>query len=156
MKTLIRLFLVAVLTSSGLIAFAQGFRDSRGADFRSGPMNRPASNGRRLEAAKENFIGSQLQLTPDEALRFWPVYRQYQQELMQTRRLKRLNNSSAQADGTDQINKELYYDQKLVEIRKRYNTAFLQILPAQKVSMIYKTEREFNDELIRQMGERGN
>jgi len=42
----------------------------------------------------------------------------------------------------------------VVAIRKHYRDEFLKILPAEKVSELYKSEREFTDELIRQLSER--
>lgn len=111
--------------------------------------------GKKLQAIqniKEGFLGKQLNLTDDEAERFWPVYRQYQNETMNIRRLKRLNNSNAQANGPEQIRKDLEYESQLVDIKKRYNDAFLKILSPQKVSLLYKGEREFADELVRRAG----
>lgn len=155
MNTLIKYLLVVVLMGASYTGFSQAFRDSR-SSFRPSrpgmPINHP---GRRVDMAKEEFISRQLQLSPDEADRFWPVYRQYQEELFEVKRLQRLNNSSSVSNGNDQVNKEIYYDQKQWEIKKRYNAEFLRILSPQKVSLLYKSERMFKDELIRQMGERG-
>jgi hypothetical protein len=36
----------------------------------------------------------------------------------------------------------------------KFNNAFLKILSPQQVSELYKAEREFNDELVRQLAER--
>ena len=110
--------------------------------------------GKKLEAARNNFIGKQLNLSNNESDRFWPIYRQYQQELTAVRILKRLNNSSAAANGTEQIDKEIYYESQIVAIRKRYRDSFSKILPPEKVSKLYKSEQEFNDELIKQLSER--
>ncbi|TWR27409.1 hypothetical protein FPZ43_13080 [Mucilaginibacter pallidiroseus] len=123
-------------------------RNAPAARFRS------ASRNPKLEAAHERFIGQQLNLTDSESARFWPVYRKYQQELTAVRILKRLNNSSAQANGTEQIDKEIEYDNQMVNIRKHYRDEFLKILPAEKVSELYKSERQFTDELFKQLSER--
>jgi hypothetical protein len=75
-------------------------------------------------------------------------------ELFNMLRLKRLNNTNAQANGTDQINKDMYYDSQIISIKMRFKDAFLKILPPEKVSELYKSEREFNDELVRSLSER--
>ena len=93
-------------------------------------------------------------LTDAEATKFWPLYSQYQQELTAVRILKRLNNSTSSTNGTEQIDKEIYYESQLVGIRKRYRDSFSKILPPEKVSILYKSEQEFNDELIKQLSER--
>ena len=67
---------------------------------------------------------------------------------------KRLNNSKAQVNGTEQIQKELFYESELVNTRKYYTDEFLKILPPEKVSEIFKSKREFTDELIKQLTER--
>ncbi len=108
---------------------------------------------RKVQVVKENFIGRQLNLTPEQGEKFWPMYRQYQNELFEIRRLKRLNNSDAQANGSEQIRKDLDYQSQIVNINKHYNEEFLKILPPEKVSELLKSEHEFNDELIRKLHE---
>jgi hypothetical protein len=108
---------------------------------------------RKIQAVKEGFISRQLNLTTEQAQRFWPVYRQYQNEVWNVKQLKRLNNSAAQANGSEQIKKDLDYEAQLVDIKKHYNDEFLKVLPPEKVSEIYKSERAFTDELVRRLHE---
>jgi hypothetical protein len=121
---------------------------------RFAPVNRAPNPGRRIELVKEGYIGLRLKLTQDEARAFWPLYRQYVQDQTAIRILKRQNNSNSSANGTVQIDKELAYEQQLVEIKKHYRDEFLKILPPEKVSELYKSEREFTDEVLRQLSER--
>jgi len=93
-----------------------------------------------------------MSLTPEEAERFWPVYDRYQTELENVFRERRQNNQNS-ANDLDQLNKDLYYEQKLVQIRKKYRDEFLRILPADKVAKLYQSEREFKNELIRHLRE---
>jgi len=109
---------------------------------------------KRIENIKVRFLKQQLNLTPDQARKFFPLYREYQQELFNMIKLRRLNNTNAQANGTDQINKDLYYESEIVSIKMRFKDAFLKVLPPEKVSELYKSEREFNDELVRSLSER--
>ncbi len=154
MKAITQFLFALTLFISGATVRAQSFRDNRQGFSNDNRGERQSQYASKIESTKENYIISQLQLSPDEADRFMPVYRQYQQEVISIRRQKRKNNSSEQSNGNDQINRELYLDQQLLEVKKRYNGEFLKILSPQKVSMLYKSERQFNDELIRQMGER--
>lgn len=108
---------------------------------------------RRVAIIKINFIRNRLNLNPWQAQRFFPLYQEYQQELFNVRRLKRLNNLNS-ADGSQQINRELFYENQIVQIKIKFNNAFLKIMPPDKVSELYKAEREFNDELVRQLSER--
>jgi hypothetical protein len=123
---------------------------------RQNPRNRVTQSnpGRKLEQVKETFIGQQLKLTPQESAAFWPLYRQYVQQLTAVRILKRMNNSDRSVDGTEQIRKDLDYESQIVAIKKQYSQQFLRILPPEKVSELYKSERQFNDEALRILSER--
>jgi hypothetical protein len=107
----------------------------------------------RLKMAKTAFITKQLDLTSVQNEKFWPVFNQYQDELLKAQIEKRLNNSSDQANGTDQLLKEAAIEQKILDIRKHYLVEFQKMLPPEKVSMIYKSEKQFNDELIKRFKE---
>ena len=160
MKTFTRhIFIALLLLAVSYFAEAQGiprnsFRPA-GPDSRQQRFNQVPNAGglQKVQAVKEKFLDKNLQLTAEESARFWPVYRKYQDEIMEVLRLKRLNNSDAQANGREQIKKNLEYDGRMVEIRTRYNDEFLKILPPEKLSRLYKSEREFSDEVIRRLGE---
>jgi hypothetical protein len=109
----------------------------------TGPENRVLN-------VKERFIRKQLQLPPDQSQKFFPLYHEYQMELFNMQRLKRQNNTSPQPD----VNKDIFYEQQILNIKQRFNDAFLKILPPEKVGELYKAEREFNDELVRSLSER--
>ncbi|RVU00020.1 hypothetical protein EOD41_13725 [Mucilaginibacter limnophilus] len=126
-------------------AGAQGFRNPNGEK-----QNSPYA---KLANVKKEYLSKQLNLTSDQSKKFWPLYRQYQQQMVTIRRLKR-RNSDGEADANKKIKNDLYYDTEMVNIRKRYNEEFLKILPPEKVSELYKSEREFNDEVIKQLSER--
>jgi len=119
------------------------------------PLNRPANQPiSKLEQIKETFISKQLKLTPRESSAFWPLYREYVQKLTAVRILKRMNNSDKSVDGTEQIRKDLDYESQIVAIKKQYSNQFLRVLPPEKVSELYKSERQFNDEALRILSEK--
>ena len=108
----------------------------------------------KVEEIREQYISKRLNLSAEESQRFWPIFRRYEDAMKAIRIKKRLNNSKAQVNGTEQIQKELFYESELVNTRKYYTDEFLKILPPEKVSEIFKSEREFTDELIKQLTER--
>jgi len=145
MNRLLKYIVFTILFFAGYEVFSQP-----PASFRSSSTSAP---NKKLTAIRENYVDTQLKLTDDEKAKFWPLYRQYHQEISDVRKSKRtnlLNNNSK-----DQMQKDLQYDQQLVDIKKKYNTEFLKIMPADKVNKIYQSERQFTDELIKQLGERG-
>ncbi|HEY9001249.1 MAG TPA: hypothetical protein VIM89_07840 [Mucilaginibacter sp.] len=124
-------------------------------NFQERVIQRPQNRGvNRIESVREQYINQRLSMSPEQGQRFWPVYRRYRQSLKEILRKKRINNSADQPNGTDQINRELYYESELVNTRKYYTDEFLKILPPEKVSLIFKSERDFNDELLKQLTER--
>ena len=146
MSKLLKYTIVGLLIFTGIEVFSQppAFRNNQRSNF---------SPYKKVEAAKESYVDRQLDLSDDEAAKFWPLYRQYNQEMITIRRLKRQNMLSNRSK--DQTEKDIYYEQQMVDIKRRYNQEFLKILPAQKVSKMYRSEREFADELIKIYGERG-
>ena len=147
------MLIIAAVT--GYEVSAQGTNLRNNFRPRTNRVERPVKKGvGKLAVARDKFLAQQLSLNDDEAVKFWPLYHQYQEEMKAVRILKRLNNSSASTNGTDQINKEISYENELLTIRKRYRDEFLKILPPEKVSELYKGERQFNDELIKQLSER--
>ena len=102
-----------------------------------------AQNGNNLEALKIAYITNRLNLSPEEAQKFWPIYNQYALEL-KVARLKAVDNKSS----------EIELDENLLNIRKKYNILFLQILPPQKVDTFFKSEKEFGHFVQKEMERR--
>lgn len=99
-------------------------------------------DGGRLEALKIAYLTKQLNLTTEEAQKFWPVYNKYIGEMRQ------LKQPNVKMD-------ELELEEKAVAIRKKYKNDFTQILPGgDRVNRFYKADREFNMMLQREMMER--
>ncbi|WP_430900980.1 MULTISPECIES: hypothetical protein [unclassified Paraflavitalea] len=96
----------------------------------------------RIEALKIAFITRKLNLSPEEAQKFWPVYNRYTDEMRQIRQdLK---------DNKDELAKE----EKILNIRKKFNGEFGKALNTDKVNEFFKAEREFNNLLQKEMLER--
>lgn len=89
-----------------------------------------------IEALKVAFISKELNLTPEEAQKFWPVYNQYSKEM---------NATLQDKDNPDVIEKE----EKVVNIRKRYRDQFTKLLGAQRMNRMFTAETDFRKLLIR-------
>ncbi|WP_295767097.1 hypothetical protein [uncultured Mucilaginibacter sp.] len=142
MKLLLKYLLFTLMIFAGYEVFSQP-----PASFRS-----TSAPSKKLNLIREGYIETQIKLSNDEKAKFWPVYREYKEEVNSIRKAKlqnRLNKSK------DQIQKDLEYDQQLVDAKKHYTKEFLKILPPDKVNRVFQSEREFTEELIKQLGERG-
>jgi hypothetical protein len=87
-----------------------------------------------IQALKVAFISKELDLTPDEAQKFWPVYNQYEREV-----------DDASKNNTDVIVKE----QKVLDVKKKYQGQFGKILGPQRVNRMFGAEGRFRKLLIK-------
>lgn len=113
----------------------------------------------RIRAAEIAYLSQKLDLTPDEAQKFWPLYNQYTKEveLLIAERRNRLGNNKQQQQAEHQANvgdNELKYDQRMLDIKTHYNKEFQKVLPATKAGSVFRSEREFRNQLIRTYKER--
>lgn len=102
-----------------------------------------ASEAGRLEAYKIAYITKKLNLSPAEAQKFWPIYNRYQQEI----RSARVNNRQ------NKVN-EIEMEEKMLQIRKKYNQQFSSAIDDEKVNKLYRSEREFGLMVQKELMER--
>jgi hypothetical protein len=86
-----------------------------------------------IEALKIAFISRQLELTPDEAQRFWPVYNQYSNDIHVV-----VKNDQDVLDR----------DQKILDIRKSYKDQFIRIIGPDRTNRLFEAEGKFRQLLI--------
>ena len=91
-----------------------------------------AQNGNQIYALKIAYITKRLDLSPDEAQKFWPIYNQYAEELKRTRQ-----------DAVRNSKNEIELDEALLNVRKKYSVLFGQALSPQKIDIFFKSEKEF-------------
>ena len=89
-----------------------------------------------IDALKVAFISRELDLTPDEAQKFWPIYNQYAKDLKNT--ISR---------GNDVLDR----DEKVLNLRKSYKEQFSNVLGQQRMNKMYNAEGRFRNLLIKSM-----
>lgn len=107
-----------------------------------------------IEAIKVAFITSKVDLNTEEAQKFWPVYNNYQKELMALMTRRREDRKKANIDPNDKINADLAYESHMLELKKKYKKLYLKVIPAEKVLLLYQAERDFREHLIKQLNHR--
>jgi hypothetical protein len=103
------------------------------------PQQQPGAG---LEAMKIAFFTRRLDLTPEEAQRFWPIYNRYSGEIRQ-----------AYLTYRDHQN-EIELDESLLDIRKKYNSEFLKALSPEKVNRFFRAEKDFGGFVQKEMQRR--
>jgi hypothetical protein len=111
----------------------------------------------RLKSQKVAYFSNNIDLSPREAEKFWPVYNEYnnQREAISQERNKILQQLSYSENMENDKDIKMLLDNytasfaKEAELFRRYYQKFLEILPPKKVVRLYVTEEQFKQMLLR-------
>lgn len=111
----------------------------------------------KVESQKVAYITKELNLTPEQAQSFWPLYNEHQKakenlldsDWKKGRELMELSEEEAMKE----IEKRLRTQEELAQLKSDYTKKYLDILPAQKVLALDGAEREFRKEMLHRMRE---
>ena len=92
----------------------------------------------RIQALKIAFITQRLELSSEEAQRFWPIYNNYENEL------KQLNMENRGGDVIDN-------EERVLNLRKRYRSEFVRVLGQPKMGKLFTAEKDFRSALLRRL-----
>jgi len=106
-------------------------------------LNAKAQDGERLQALKIAYLTKKLDLSPDEAQRFWPIYNKYTSDIRSIRQEQKEKNLS-----------EIDVEEKILGVRKKYNGEFGKALSPEKVNTLFKSEKDFGAIIQRELQER--
>lgn len=147
MKKLSILFVLVIYTCIG---FAQPPQRDNREDFEI------------YKARRVSFMTEKLQLTPQEAQKFWPLYNEFDKKRGDCHQKRRdledqvrekydsLTDKDFKKMNADIVN--LYLQE--ANLVKEYNDLFLTVLPAKKVILVGPTENEFRFKMIREYRQR--
>lgn len=115
-----------------------------------------------IESMKIAFLTKKLELTPEEAQRFWPVYNEYSAKIQENRKKRRQDLKYAKENFDEMSDKEveqaveneMNFRQKELDIQKEYNTKFKSVLPIKKVAKLYAAEEQFKKVLLEKLKDR--
>lgn len=143
MKTLKLLLLVWI---AALPALAQEETDEL-------PKNPKAQE--KIKAAQAAYITERLGLTPEEAEKFWPVYREYSQKRQGLRDEFNTARKSGKSE-KDILDMELKMKQDQLDLEKDYSQRFQKVITPQKLMNLRQAEGDFRRLLLRQIQDRQN
>lgn len=115
-----------------------------------------------IEAQKVAFITKKIDLTPEEAQQFWPVFNQYQGKLQELRKKRRQDIKEAKEnfeamtdkDVEQLVDDEIVFRQKELDIQKEFHSKFKTLLPIKKVAKLYQAEEQFKRYLLNELKDR--
>jgi Skp family chaperone for outer membrane proteins len=118
----------------------------------------------RIKALRVAFISDRLDLTTDEAQKFWPIFNQFDDKHFELQRQKKQLMQKLRPENTATLSdketaKLMEQDEQLeteIQNNRRQLAKDLQgVIPNQKILMLKQLEIEFKSKLLQQMKNRG-
>jgi Spy/CpxP family protein refolding chaperone len=110
-----------------------------------------------LKSMKIAYITTELNLTPDEATKFWPLFNAFedkQKELKQDKiknYLDRIDSEKlSEKEANTLLNQMESTEDELFQLRKKFVSNLKGVLPATKILKLKKAEEEFSKKLLQQ------
>ena len=112
-----------------------------------------------IEAQKVAYITQAVDLTPEEAQLFWPVYNQFAAEMGALRKERKDNlrpgkkrlDELSDAEIEAMLDKDIELRQKESAFLATYHTKFKTVLPPRKLAKLYHAEDKFKRFLLEKM-----
>jgi hypothetical protein len=146
MKTKIIYPIVFLLIST--LSFSQGFKEKK----------------EKVKALKVAYITEQLDLTKEEAQKFWPIYNAFDDKQAELRHekmraiLDRFEPGNvdklSEKEASTLLTQMEAIEESLFTLRKKFIKDLQGVLSAKKIVKLKKAEEDFNRTLLKQMKER--
>ena len=144
--------LVLIMTSS----FIQAQDEKQAED----PLPRDPKAREKIEAARIGVITNKLGLTPEQAEKFWPIYREFSEKRMELRKEFRAEQEKVKPDQATPQQKQrlvelgLDLKQRELDLEKAYSGKLLNVISADQLLNLRAAERDFQRMLINQLQQR--
>jgi len=96
---------------------------------------------KKIQAMEVAYITKELNLSPEEAQKFWPVFNKYREDVKGVLRNKSIS---------DQLEKQ----QQVLDLRKKYRTEFTRILAQDRANKVFSSEDQFRQIVRREFQKR--
>lgn len=121
-------------------------------------VNAQNQDSEKIEQLKIAFFTEELNLTPSEAKRFWPVYSKHNNKYEQLRKnewseiKKGLNNieNLNKKEAEQLLNDYMSYKKARVEYREEFVNNLKKVISPKQIMMLKKAEYDFNKKLLKQ------
>lgn len=114
----------------------------------------------KIRAEKVSFITTQLDLSVEEARKFWPVYNEFEKKNDEFIEAERAIHKDLKSRGEQMSDSELEKNLdkindiqiKKTELQAEYYLKYKKVLPIKKVAKLYAAEKEFRKQLLHEYG----
>lgn len=109
----------------------------------------------KIEAARIAYITDQLQLTPGEAEKFWPIYREFAERRRGIRQqMREARNANPGQTDQEAVDQQFKMKQQELDLEKDYSGRLLKVISAQKLRTLPQAERKFRQMILDQIQRR--
>lgn len=118
----------------------------------------------KIKAYKVSFLTTELELTSNEAEKFWPIYNAFDDKQYELRHekmktyLRKLNddnvNSLTEKEACTLLSQIESTDKELFVLKEKYMANLKKVLSAKKILKLKKSEDDFNRKLLKQYKEK--
>ena len=112
---------------------------------------------KKIEAAKIALITERLQLSPEQAEKFWPVYREYgnkNKAIKKDFEVARRDfdpNSASEEENKKMLEMANTVKQRQLDLEKEYSQRILNIITSRQLNNLKKAESDFREMLLRRI-----
>ncbi|MCK5703829.1 MAG: hypothetical protein KAI29_21875 [Cyclobacteriaceae bacterium] len=112
---------------------------------------------KKIESARIALITERLGLTPDQAEKFWPVYREYNLERRELRKQQRDERQGVDFENLSEeqskelIKKSMEFKQKQLNLEIEYSTRMTDVISTQQLFKLKNAERDFQQMLLKRI-----
>lgn len=112
---------------------------------------RPPIDQEKLEAARIAFITSRIDLKPEQAEKFWPIYNKYndarETTMRQISHLGRDSESISEEEAKSRIQRRFQLQSDLLKEEQTFVTEVSRVLSSKQILMLNNVARDFNRHL---------
>lgn len=117
----------------------------------------------KIDKLKIAFITDELELTSEEAEKFWPIYNELEGKLKELRKANRKIQKEidenyetlTNEDAKKKLETILENDKKEIDLRKEYSEKFSKVIGDKRTLKLLSLEHEFKRELLERLKEQG-
>lgn len=102
----------------------------------------------KIKVEKIGYITSELELTEAEAIKFWPIYNQYEDSKEGNREKMKSMIDDYEGNASTNLDNYLKFKEEEFLIEKTYIEKFKKVLPTAKVLKLITSEKRFKEELV--------
>ena len=112
---------------------------------------------KKIEAAKIALITERLELTPAQAEKFWPIYREFGKQRQEIRRdfdQARRNfdpNKASEEENKKMLEMANQVKERQLKLEREYSQRILKVITTRQLNNLRKAENDFKEMLLRRI-----